>query len=125
MKIITTSLIAGLMLAASSVSAFAGSGMPNNYESAASKYIGSRLVDERGAQYRLSSRPYEVQAKLKNGKTYDCWAVDMRVRMDNGGVGRGMDRYTVIFHKGKAVALKRDLRTRLVKLDNNTRLASN
>ncbi len=95
------------------------------YEKAAEKYIGSRLSDPKGAQYRLMSKPYKVKAQLKRGKDYTCMAVDMRVKAKIGSPGRGLDTYTVLFYNGRAVALERDLRKRVVKLPTEQYLASN
>ncbi|WP_306253148.1 hypothetical protein [Parvularcula sp. IMCC14364] len=116
---------AGLMMTSTAASALEGARAPGNISNKAEQYISTRLADDRGARYRVSSKPYQVKAELRRGQSYDCWALDVRVRSDLGAAGRGADRYTVIFHNGRAVALKRDLRTRIVKVQSEQRFAAN
>ncbi|MCI5048589.1 MAG: hypothetical protein MRY59_13895 [Aquisalinus sp.] len=118
-------LSAGLMMVSTAASAQGAARAPSNLGNKAEQYISTRLADDRGARYRVASQPYQVKAELRRGQPVDCWALDVRVRSDLGSAGRGADTYTVLFHNGRAVALKRDLRTRIVKVRTEQRLASN
>ena len=129
MRKTTTLFAAGLCAAASlalSASALAGSATPpSNMQNAAENYIGSRLADAKGARYWAASQPYPVVAELSSGKEYDCWALDVRVRSDAVGTGTFADTYTVLFHNNRAVALKRDLRQQIVRVQSVDRYAAN
>ena len=93
------------------------------YETKATDYIASRLVDARGATFRQVGTPYEVTAQLNNGRNYDCVAVDMMVRSDLSRT-RGTSTYTVLFLNGRAVALESDLSRSVVRVNRAGRLAS-
>ncbi|NHK26569.1 hypothetical protein FF098_001450 [Parvularcula flava] len=117
---------AACLIAMPAMSAFAGdfSAQPASYDSKAVNYIESRLSDSVGATVRQASQPYQVVAKLKGNKEYNCWAVDYDVRADLGRSSRGAGTYTVLFYNGKAVALTSDLRTRVTRVQTDAVYAS-
>ena len=98
---------------------------PSNFETSAWNYMKSRLTDTRGAEYTLTRSPYPVMAELNRGKSYACWAVDMRVKSKMGRTTTTHGTYTVLFYNGRPVALEEDLATTVVSVRSGSRLASN
>lgn len=117
---------AACLIAMPAMGAFAGdfSVQPASYETKAVNYIESRLSDSVGATVRQVSQPYQVMAKLKGNKDYECWAVDYNVRADLGRSSRGAGTYTVLFYNGKPVALSSDLRSRVTRVQTDSVYAS-
>lgn len=103
--------VGAAMMAASAAMANDFGAMPVNYQSALEDYVGSRLINPRGARFQITSKPYQVYADFAGRENVAAWAVDVRVRsrLPNGDMGSVP--YTVIFVDGAPVALEQDIRS--------------
>lgn len=104
--------VGAALMAATAVMAEDFGVMPADYQSALEDYVGSRLINPRGARFQIVSEPYQVYADFAGRSNVAAWAVDVRVRsrLPNGAMG-GYVPYTVIFVDGAPVALEQDIRS--------------
>ncbi len=100
---------AAMMTTTAAIAADFGA-MPVNYQSALEDYVSSRLIEPRGARYRVIGEPYQVYADFDRHSAVPAWAVDVKVRtrLPNGDMGASQT-YTVIFVDGVPVALEEDI----------------
>ena len=96
---------------------------PTNMEDAAQDYIEQRLEDATGARISAISEPYRVQADLDGKGAAAHWAIDMRLKTRFASGQTGRDTLTVLFYGDEPVALRRDLTTRVTRLDDPVRFA--